>query len=187
MATIKIKRNKSDASAKPTSLQEGELAANLLDRSLFTNNGSAVVKLYTGEDKYFSEDGFANKALDATKLGGQLPSYYATATALEALREEIGGGADTSNLATKEELAECEEVTAAALNELNDRVNELSENVSGTTVTKEEFAEAVDTINTTILENEEISAAALTDLASKIEAMQFRLQALETVITNLNI
>lgn len=91
MATIKIKRNKSDASAKPTSLQEGELAVNLLDRSLFTNDGSKVVKLYTGEDKYFSEDGFANKALDATKLGGQLPSYYATAIALEALWEEIGG------------------------------------------------------------------------------------------------
>lgn len=121
MATIKIKRNKSDASAKPTSLQEGELAVNLLDKSLFSGNGSGVVKLYTGEDKYFNEDGFANKALDATKLGGQLPSYYATAAALEALREEIGGGADTSNLATKEELAECEEVTAAALNELNDR------------------------------------------------------------------
>lgn len=180
MATIKIKRNKSDASAKPTSLQEGELAANLLDRSLFTNNGSAVVKLYTGEDKYFSEDGFANKALDATKLGGQLPSYYATATALEALREEIGGGgADTSNLATKEELAECEEVAAAALNELNDRVNELSENVSGTTVTKEEFAEAVGAINAAIIENEEISAAALTDLNDKIKALEQRIKELE--------
>lgn len=185
MATIKIKRNKSDASAKPTSLQEGELAANLLDRSLFTNNGSAVVKLYTGEDKYFNEDGFANKALDATKLGGQLPSYYATASALEALRGEIGGGADISNLATKEELAECEEVTAAALNELNDRVNELSENVSGTTVTKEELAEAVGAINATIIENEEIAAAALTDLNDRIKALEERIKELEA--TNQNV
>lgn len=179
MATIKIKRNKSDASAKPTSLQEGELAVNLLDKSLFSGNGSSVVKLYTGEDKYFNEDGFANKALDSTKLGGQLPSYYATAAALEALREEIGGGADTSNLATKEELAECEEVAAAALNELNDRVNELSENVSGTTVTKEEFTETIDAINATIIENEEISAAALTDLNNKIKALEQRIKELE--------
>lgn len=88
---------------------------------------------------------------------------------------EGGGGGDTSNLATKEELAECEEVAAAALNELNDRVNELSENVSGTTVTKEEFTEAIDNINATIIENEEISAAALNDLNNKITDILTRL------------
>lgn len=139
---------------------------------------------------------------------------------------------DTSNLATKEEVTNLqnevianEEVTAAAFNEINDRINAISENVSGTTVTKEEFestvttinesietkadatstsesissleesvneintslanyatteslANEVEAINNAILENEEITAAALNDLQSKIEDIYSKLNAL---------
>lgn len=189
MATIKIKRNKSDASAKPTSLQEGELAVNLLDKSLFSGNGSAVVKLYTGEDKYFNEDGFANKALDATKLGGQLPSYYATASALEALRGEIGGGADTSNLATKEELAECEEVAAAALNELNGKSisiqSELAELKESFDVSLFATKEELTVLENSVVENEEICAAALNELNDRIKALEQRIKELENANQNI--
>lgn len=136
---------------------------------------------------------------------------------------------DTSNLATKEELATLqnevianEEVTAAALNDLNNRLGKLAENVQGETVTKEDFetvvnnlneslsgkanaqttsealtalsgqvealsgqvetavtseqlSSAVDNVNNTILENEEITAAALNDLNSRIKEIITRL------------
>lgn len=129
---------------------------------------------------------------------------------------------DISHLATKEELTNLtnemvanEEVHAAALNDLNNRLGMLAENVQGETVTKEEFetavnnlneslsgkadakttsealtalsgqvetlsgrietsvtseqlSSAVDNINNTILENEEVTAAALNDLKSQI-------------------
>lgn len=142
---------------------------------------------------------------------------------------EIKADIDTSTLATKEELATLqnevianEEVTAAALNDLNNRLGMLAENVQGETVTKEEFETAVsdlnesleakadasatseaisglqisvnginaalvgyatteslngavETINNTIVENEEIAAAALNDLNSQIKEIITRL------------
>lgn len=119
-------------------------------------------------------------------------------------------------------VVEAEEVTAAALNDLNDRLSELAENAQGETVTKEEFetavnnlndslsgkadaqttsealmalsgqvetlsgqvetavtseqlSSAVDSVNNTILENEEITAAALVDLNTKITDILERL------------
>lgn len=89
---------------------------------------------------------------------------------------------DTSNLATKEELESLtnemianEEVTAAALNELNERVNEISENVSGSTVTKEEFKDAIDTLQKEVIDNEEVVAAALNDLNTRLNEILTRL------------
>lgn len=158
---------------------------------------------------------------------------------LETIRSGAALGAtalqehqDISHLATKEEVTNLqnevianEEVSAAAFNEINNRINAISENVSGTTVTKEEFEGAVTTINESIetkadatstsesissleesvneintslanyatteslaneveainnaiLENEEITAAALNDLQSKIEDIYSKLNAL---------
>lgn len=95
---------------------------------------------------------------------------------------EIKADIDTTTLATKEELATLqnevianEEVTAAALNDLNDRLGKLAENVQGETVTKEEFETAVSDLTNTIVENEEITATALTDLNSQIEEIITRL------------
>lgn len=95
---------------------------------------------------------------------------------------EIKADIDTTTLATKEELATLqnevianEEVTAAALVSLDERVNALSENVAGEAATKTEVEEAVAAINATIVENEEITAAALNDLNSRIKEIITRL------------
>lgn len=57
---ILIKSNNTDKTKVPASLQHKEIAANLLDRSLFGCNGTSVFKYYTGEDKYFNSEGKAN-------------------------------------------------------------------------------------------------------------------------------
>lgn len=95
---------------------------------------------------------------------------------------EIKANVDTSTLATKDEVTSLsnevvanEEVTAAALNELNERVNAISENVSGETATKVELQTAVESLTNTILENEEITAAALNDLNSRLNEILTRL------------
>ena len=82
---------------------------------------------------------------------------------------------DTSNLATKEELQNLqnemianEEVVAAAFNDVNDRINAISENVSGTTVTKEELESTVETINQTISDNKSATDTAIEGLEASI-------------------
>ena len=57
---------------------------------------------------------------------------------------------DISSLATKAEVIENEEVHAAALNDLNDRIGAIEENVSGSTVSKEEFESTVTTITESV-------------------------------------
>lgn len=73
--TIQIKRNNSNATTKPSSLLVGELAGNLLDRSLFSSDGSNVFQFYTGTNKWFDTSGNAN---NANKLGGVAASSYLT-------------------------------------------------------------------------------------------------------------
>lgn len=75
-------------------------------------------------------------------------------------------------------LVEAEEVAAAAFNDVNERINAISENVSGTTVTKEEFESTVETINNTILDNEEVTAAALNDLNERLKALEQQLNGI---------
>lgn len=70
---ILLKGNTTSASAVPSSLKVREIAINALDRSLFTNDGNNIVKLYTGTTKWFDVNGNANNAL---KLGGVLASEY---------------------------------------------------------------------------------------------------------------
>ena len=70
---ILLKGNTTNASAVPSSLKVREIAINALDRSLFTNDGNSIVKLYTGTTKWFDVNGNANNAL---KLGGILASEY---------------------------------------------------------------------------------------------------------------
>lgn len=67
-----------------------------------------------------------------------------------------------------------EEVHASAYNDLNTRLNELSENVHGETITKEEFQN----LQNEVIANEEVAASAINDLNT-------RLAALEAVIANL--
>ena len=108
--------------------------------------------------------------LDAIRSGATLG-----ATALQEHQ-------DISHLATKDELTSLtnemianEEVTAAALNELNERVNEINENVSGETATKVELQTVVESLTNTILENEEITASALNDLNTRLNEILTKL------------
>lgn len=84
--TIQLRKNNTNAEAVPSSLLLGEVAVNLLDRSLFSYDGTDVVKLYTGDGKYFDADGKAN---DALKLDGQLPAYFATAQSVTELGAKL--------------------------------------------------------------------------------------------------
>lgn len=98
---------------------------------------------------------------------------------------EIKANVDTSTLATKEEVTSLsnevvanEEVTAAALNDLNERINAISENVSGETATKVELQSAVESLTNTILDNEEVTAAALNELNARLESISRQLTSL---------
>ena len=70
---ILLKGNTTNPSTVPSSLKVREIAINALDRSLFTNDGNSIVKLYTGTNKWFDVNGNANNAL---KLGGILANEY---------------------------------------------------------------------------------------------------------------
>ena len=90
--TIQIKRNSVEKTATPTALAAGELAINLLDRSLFSYDGSSIIKLYTATDKWFNTDGYANNSL---KLDGKDLSYFGTASQITALNNSL---ASTNNV-----------------------------------------------------------------------------------------
>ena len=140
-----------------------------------------------------------------------------------AMLSDLQGGVSQEDFDTLYDgVVEAEEVAAAALNDLNDRLGKLAENVQGETVTKEDFetavnnlneslsgkadaqttsealtalsgqvetlsgqvetavtskqlSSAIDNVNNTILENEEITAAALVDLNTKITDILERL------------
>lgn len=83
-----------------------------------------------------------------------------------------------SNAAVTRAIVANEEVTAAALNELNERVNAISENVSGETATKVELQTAVESLTNTILENEEVTAAALNELNARLKSISKQLATL---------
>lgn len=89
--TIQLRKNNTDKEAVPSSLLLGEVAVNLLDRSLFSYDGSEIIKLYTGADKYFDASGNANNAL---KLGGYLPADFATSNDLDKYVAALQGGID---------------------------------------------------------------------------------------------
>lgn len=127
---------------------------------------------------------YVDDAIDKKADKDELNSLNERVTALE----EEGGSSVTvdtelsetsenaiSNSAVTRALVENEEVTAAALNELNERVKEISENGSGETATKVELQTAVESLTNTILENEEVTAAALNDLNTRLNEILTRL------------
>lgn len=90
---------------------------------------------------------------------------------------EIKANVDTSTLATKEmvtslsnEVVANEEVTAAALNDLNERIKGVDYLISRTTVTKKELQDSIQSITDEMVVNEEVTAMALVDLNDKILA-----------------
>lgn len=74
-------------------------------------------------------------------------------------------------------VVEAEEVTAAALNDLNGRLGELSENAKGETVTKETFEATVEGLNTSMATKADAQATsdAIAGLSGQIEALSGKL------------
>jgi hypothetical protein len=142
---------------------------------------------------------FLNGVQDTESLDGiivgieqQISAKQDKITDLDTIRSGAALGAtslqehqDISHLATKDEVTSLsnevvanEEVTAAALNELNKRINAISENVSGETATKVELQTAVESLTNTILENEEVTAAALNELNARLESISRQLTSI---------
>lgn len=86
---------------------------------------------------------------------------------------------DISYLATKEELTNItneiiddEEVLAYSLNELNDRVNNISEELSGDFATKEEFDSAIENLNAADSTNQQVIESvseSVTELSERVD------------------
>ena len=91
---------------------------------------------------------------------------------------------DTSTLATKEELAEAEEVAAAALNELNEKkadkeyVEDALKNVDTSSLASKEELEA---LRNEVITNEEIVASSLNDLEERKASKEYVEDALGNV------
>lgn len=81
-----------------------------------------------------------------------------------------GGGSevDTSTLATKAELEEAEEVTAAALNDLKSKQEDFEKIVHSDYVLVKTLVSEIARLTQIIIDNEEVTAAALTDLDKRL-------------------
>ena len=153
----------------------------------------------TAIDSFNEIIAFLNGVQDTESLDGiivgieqQIAAKQDKITDLDTIRSGAALGAtslqehqDISHLATKDEVTSLsnevvanEEVAAAALNELNKRINAISENVSGETATKVELQSAVESLTNTILENEEVTAAALNELNTRLESISRQLTSL---------
>lgn len=104
---------------------------------------------------------------------------------------EEGGGVEEAVAAINATIVENEEIIAAAFNDVNERINAISENVGGTTVTKEELESTVETINQTISDNKSATDTAIEGLETSIGNVDAKFanyattEALTTEITNL--
>lgn len=183
----------------------------------------SVTALQEDGKTYIHADGFNSENDEYYYLPNSAPDDDPAHTfAMLSDLQNAGGVSPEDFDALYDGVVEAEEVTAAALNDLNDRLGKLAENVQGETVTKEEFetavnnlneslsgkadarttsealtalsgqvetlsgrvetavtseqlSSAVNNINNTILENEEVTAAALNDLNSRIKEIITRL------------
>ena len=82
------------------------------------------------------------------------------------LSELVG---NTSNAVTREELEETEEITAAAITDLNRRLKQTNEEI--VTDYTNRLRETAEQLNQAILDNEEITAAAITDLNRRVNEL----------------
>ena len=132
---------------------------------------------------------YVDDAFDKKADKDELNSLNERVTALE----EEGGSSVTvdtelsetsenaiSNSAVTRAIVENEEVTAAALNDLDSRLKDVGSLISGVAVTKEEFQEGIQSITNEIVENEEVHAAALNDLNNRISELAENVQG-ETI------
>ena len=136
----------------------------------------SVTALHEDGKTYIHADGFNSEGDEYYYLPNSAPDDDPAHTFAMLSDLQGAGGVSQEDFDTLYNgVVEAEEVTAAALNDLNDRLGKLAENVQGETVTKEEFETAVSDLTNTIVENEEITATALNDLNSQIKEIITRL------------
>ena len=103
---------------------------------------------------------------------------------IEELTKDLASKAELNDAidALIEAVVENEEVTAAALNDLDGRLNAFGERIAEENATKQELSESIASLSASIeaviIENEEVTAAALNDLNAKIESIIARLDAM---------
>ena len=125
----------------------------------------SVTALHEDGKTYIHADGFNSENDEYYYLPNSAPDDDPAHTfAMLSDLQNAGGVSREDFDALYDGVVEAEEVAAAALNELNTRVNELAENLQGEAVTKEQFEGAVNTLTDVIIENEEVTAFALNEL-----------------------
>lgn len=97
---------------------------------------------------------------------------------VDSLLEPGGGGEQPEDgYATKEEVIDDEEVVAVALHNHEDRIAGLEKSIPSTYAKIELLNATKEELIKLILENEEVAAAALTDLNNRIRAIITRLNS----------
>ena len=137
------------------------------------------------EKETATNEAIAGVSTSVETLRSDVAETYATKEDLEGTNESL------ANLTN--EILTNEEVVAAAFNDVNDRLNAISENVSGTTVTKEEFETTVTTLNESIAAKADAASTseAITGLQTSVSELNTSLgnyattEALNTEITNI--
>jgi len=137
------------------------------------------------EKETVTNEAIAGVSTSVETLRSDVAETYATKEDLEGTNESL------ANLTN--EILTNEEVVATAFNDVNDRLNAISENVSGTTVTKGEFETTVTTLNESIATKADATSTseAITGLQTSVSELNTSLgnyattEALNTEITNI--
>lgn len=144
----------------------------------------SVTALHEDGKTYIHADGFNSENDEYYYLPNSAPDDDPAHTFAMLSDLQNAGGVSQEDFDTLYDgVVEAEEVTAAALNDLNDRISELAENVQGETVTKEEFETAVNNLNESLSEkaDAQTTSEALTALSGQIETLSGRV---ETAVTS---
>ena len=151
----------------------------------------SVTALHEDGRTYIHADGFNSENDEYYYLPNSAPDDDPAHTfAMLSDLQNAGGVSQEDFDALYDGVVEAEEVTAAALNDLNNRLGELAENVQGETVTKEEFETAVNNLNESLSgkADAQTTSEALTALSGQVETLSGQVETLsgqvETAVTS---
>lgn len=151
----------------------------------------SVTALHEDGKTYIHADGFNSENDEYYYLPNSAPDDDPAHTFAMLSDLQNAGGVSQEDFDTLYDgVVEAEEVTAAALNDLNDRISELAENAQGETVTKEEFETAVNNLNESLSEkaDAQTTSEALTALSGQVETLSGQVETLsgrvETAVTS---
>lgn len=130
---------------------------------------------------YIHADGFNSENDEYYYLPNSAPDDDPAHTfAMLSDLQNAGGVSQEDYDALYDGVVEAEEVTAAALISLDERLSALAENIKGEAVTKDQLEDAVNTLTDVIIENEEVTAEAFMDIHQ-------RLVKIERALANLSL